>query len=64
MPAMESKLARQLQEDLIVAVRRLTPEERLRAFLAHSRLMAELHAAARRAGLGRPTLEALEKVLV
>lgn len=48
MPAMESKLARQLEEDLIAAVRRLTPEERLRAFLAHCRLVSELQEAGRR----------------
>jgi hypothetical protein len=45
---MESKLARQLEEDLILAMRRLTPEDRLRAFLAHCRLVNELHEAARR----------------
>jgi hypothetical protein len=49
---MESKLARRLEHDLIVAERRLSPGERLAAFLAHSRLMAELHAAARQSGSG------------
>jgi hypothetical protein len=57
MPAMESKLARQLEDDLIAAAQRLTPEERLRAFLAHCRLMSELLEAGRRhrAGPPRPT---------
>lgn len=44
----DSKLTRQLQEDLVVAMRRLTPEERLRAFVAHGRLMTELNEAGRR----------------
>jgi len=35
---MQSKLARQLQEDLIAAMQRLSPEQRLQAFLAHCRL--------------------------
>jgi len=56
---MESKVARQLEQDLIAAERRLSAEQRLEAFLAHSRLMAELHAAARelRSGPGpaKPT---------
>ena len=49
---MESRLARQLEEDLVAAERRLSPRERLVAFLAHSRLMAELHAAARQRDAG------------
>jgi hypothetical protein len=39
---MESKLAREAKEALIAATQRLTPEERLNAFLAHSRLMVAL----------------------
>jgi hypothetical protein len=39
---MESKLAREAKEALIAATQRLTPEERLDAFLAHSRLMVAL----------------------
>jgi len=42
---MQSKLAMQQRLALLAAVRRLTPEQRLDAFLAHSRLMAELYRA-------------------
>jgi len=45
---MESKLARQLREDLIASVRRLTPEERLKAFVTHNRLVSELYQAGQR----------------
>jgi hypothetical protein len=45
MAAMESKLARQSEQDLIALMRRLTPEERLNAFLAHCQLMMELYQA-------------------
>jgi hypothetical protein len=44
---MQSKLAKQLQEDLIAAMQRLSPEQRLQAFLAHCRLMSELQEAGR-----------------
>ncbi len=44
---MESKLARQSATDLLEALQRLTPEQRLRAFLAHCRLMCELQQAGR-----------------
>jgi hypothetical protein len=54
MAAMESKLTRQLEDDLISAVQRLTPEERLRAFLAHCRLVSELREAGRRHRAGSP----------
>jgi hypothetical protein len=42
---MDSKLAIGAKDALLTTAQRLTPEERLHAFLAHSRLMAELHAA-------------------
>ena len=42
---MESKLAQQAERALIDAMRRLTPEERLNAFLIHCQLMMELHRA-------------------
>jgi hypothetical protein len=42
---MDSKLANAAKDALLHTSQRLTPEERLHAFLAHSRLMAELHAA-------------------
>jgi hypothetical protein len=42
---MPSKLAQDLKRALIAETQQLTPEERIRAFLAHSRLLAELHLA-------------------
>jgi hypothetical protein len=40
---MESKLSKQLEADLIAAMRRLSPEQKLNAFLAHCQLMMELY---------------------
>jgi hypothetical protein len=40
---MESKLAQQAEQGLIEAMRSLTPEQRLDAFLAHCQLMMELY---------------------
>ena len=40
--------SRQLQDDLIAAIGRLSPEDRLKAFLAHCRLVTELYEAGRR----------------
>lgn len=40
---MESKLSKQLETDLIAAMRRLSPEQKLNAFLAHCQLMMELY---------------------
>lgn len=45
---MESKLAEKADHALIEATQRLTPEERLDAFLVHCQLMMELHEAAQR----------------
>jgi hypothetical protein len=45
---MESKLLRQSATDLLEALQRLTPEQRLRAFLSPCRLMRELWEAGRR----------------
>ena len=42
---MESKLAKQLQNELIDAMRQLGPEEKLNAFLTHCQLMMELYTA-------------------
>jgi hypothetical protein len=39
---MESRLAKRLEEDLIAAMRRLSPEQKLNAFLAHCQLVMEL----------------------
>lgn len=56
---MESKLrqekrGRDVDLGLIDANQRLTPEERLNAFLTHCRLMMELYDAGRQARLARP----------
>jgi len=42
---MESKLAEEAKLALIAATQRLTPEQRLNAFLAHCQLVMELHQA-------------------
>jgi hypothetical protein len=39
---MESKVAKEAERALVEATQRLSPEERLNAFLAHSRLVMEL----------------------
>jgi predicted XRE-type DNA-binding protein len=44
-----SKLANGARNSLIDSIRRLTPEQRLNAFLEHSQLVRELHAAGRSA---------------
>lgn len=46
---MESKLAQQQKKALIQTVQRMTPEQRLEAFLVHCRLMTSLY----RAGAGK-----------
>ena len=48
----ESKLADYAKNALLAAAERLSPEQRLDAFLQHSRFMAELRAAGGR--LNRP----------
>lgn len=52
---MRSKLARESERALLEAMRRLTPEERLNAFLAHNRLVTTLYLAGeqQRSGNGR-----------
>ena len=45
---MRSKLAENARRELVEANQKLTPEQRLEAFLVHSRLIAELREAARR----------------
>jgi hypothetical protein len=42
---MESKIAREAERALIEATQRLSPEERLNAFLVHCRLMMDLYEA-------------------
>jgi hypothetical protein len=42
---MDSKLAKAAEQAMIEAMQRLTPEERLNAFLTHCRLMMELQLA-------------------
>ena len=44
-----SKLARQARDSLVESERRLTPAERLEAFLEHNQLLGALHQAARTA---------------
>ena len=48
---MDSKVATASKRALLTQVQRLTPEQRLEAFLVHSRLMTELY----RAGLRHRT---------
>jgi len=42
---MQSKIATAAKNALIASAARLSPEERLNAFLTHSRLLVELHVA-------------------
>ncbi|HXW91710.1 MAG TPA: hypothetical protein VEK33_14260 [Terriglobales bacterium] len=44
---MESKLAQETDRSLVEATQRLSPEERLNAFLTHCRLVMELYEAGR-----------------
>ena len=55
---MDSKLANESRGALIAEAKRLTPEERLRAFVRHSKLVTELHDTA-----GRERVKSLEGVL-
>jgi vacuolar-type H+-ATPase subunit B/Vma2 len=45
---MKSDVAKQAERELVQATQRLTPEERVNAFLTHSRLMAELFEAGKK----------------
>jgi hypothetical protein len=45
---MKSKIATAGKRALLVQARRLTPEQRLEAFLVHSRLVTELYRAGQR----------------
>lgn len=49
MPAMYSKLADDSRKALIADAKRLTREERLQAFVRHSKLVTQLYYAARQA---------------
>jgi hypothetical protein len=52
---MDSKLARQQKDAVFRAVQRLTPEQRLNAYLTHCRLVMGLYqAGAARRGSARP----------
>jgi hypothetical protein len=42
---MESKVAKEAERALVEATQRLSPEERLNAFVAHCRLVMELYEA-------------------
>jgi hypothetical protein len=46
---MESKVARDAERALVEATQRLSPEERVNAFLAHCRLVMELFEAGQKA---------------
>jgi hypothetical protein len=46
---MKSKLATQSKRSLLDAIQRLTPEQRLDAFVVHCRLMVDLYRAGERA---------------
>lgn len=52
----ESAIIREDREEMIRRCQRMTPEERLAAFAAHSQLMAQLHQAGvkYRAGRSQP----------
>jgi hypothetical protein len=45
----ESKLANQSRQALLEAAKRMTPEERLRAFIRHNKLVTQLAEAGKRA---------------
>ena len=45
---MESNIAKAAERALVAATQRLTPEERLNAFLVHCRLVTELYEAGRK----------------
>jgi hypothetical protein len=45
---MESKLAKDAERSLIEATQRLSPEERLNAYLEHCRLVMEIYEAGQR----------------
>jgi len=51
---MKSKLAEQARQDLIADTQRLSPEERLNAFLEHCQLMAALYEAGRQLDAAAP----------
>ena len=53
---MESKLAKEARLALLADARRLTPEQRLNAFLAHCQLMMELYAAGQKIRASRENL--------
>jgi len=44
---MESRLASEARRALVAATQKLTPEQRVEAFLVHCRLLAELRGAGR-----------------
>jgi hypothetical protein len=52
---MESKLAKEARRALVAENQKLSPEQRLEAFLVHCRLVAELREAGRELPLPRPT---------
>ena len=55
---MDSDVRRQAQDALIEAARKLSPEDRLNAFLAHCELMTELYLSGEEARKRSPLTEA------
>ena len=53
---MDSKVAKDAERALIEATQRLSPEERLNAFLAHCRLVMELYEAGQKTQRGSDQL--------
>jgi hypothetical protein len=51
---MESKVAKEAERALVEATQRLSPEERLNAFLTHCRLVMELYEAGQRVRTAQP----------
>ncbi len=51
---MESNLAKQMEQAMTEAMRKLSPEQRLNAFLAHCQLMIELCRAAQQPVSAKP----------
>jgi hypothetical protein len=52
---MESKVAKAARLALLASARRLTPEQRLKAFLVHCEWMMKLHAAGQKIRSSRET---------
>jgi len=58
---MESRVARESERALIEATQKLSPEERIEAYLRHSRLVAQLQAAVRQQPLSRQQADQVDR---